>query len=614
MNAPNTQWPADLPAPRRWTPAAVQHTAADCLVDEVHPGQPLVICFGFANWQAAPAFDFFGRTRKVEALCGRPLNRLLLRDPHNLWYQRGVAGLGGNVDQVTDSLRRLVRCIAPSRVITLGQSMGAYAALMWGALLPADQVLAFGPLSSLELGVSQQASDTRWLSVMEKLRDAPQPAARLDLPRLWTETGATPDVCIHYGLADDPTQPDDRNADVFHAQRLASLPRCRTVAHPGSPHTVVQHLKKTGVLDSLLMKEIFDMTKPVASMDNVLLPMPPAPLPPATLDPGWTQWVAENRLRGCTPESMVHTMVQAGVEPALAQDAVATIHTDPCYKAAERFLQLNRKLASVMGNLQRLWESEPGSHLVEKRAGVTQAEFMQRYYAGNRPVVLTDLTTDWPARRRWTPAYLKERFGHERVQIQSNRDSDPDYEVNKLQRSSSIPLGELVDKVTAVGVSNDFYLTANNEALRQPGLAPLLDDIGTLPEMVDPATLATASSLWFGPAGTVTPLHHDTLMLFHTQILGRKRWRFISPLYTPRLYNHIGVFSPINLDRVDLLRHPEFEGVQVLDVVVEPGETVFLPLGWWHQVTSLDVCISFSFSGLSAPNQFTYVNPNILNW
>ena len=51
------------------------------------------------------------------------------------------------------------------------------------------------------------------------------------------------------------------------------------------------------------------------------------------------------------------------------------------------------------------------------------------------------------------------------------------------------------------------------------------------------------------PAGTVTPLHHDTIMLFHTQVVGRKRWRFISPLDTPRLYNHNNVFSPIDLDK-----------------------------------------------------------------
>jgi len=102
--------------------------------------------------------------------------------------------------------------------------------------------------------------------------------------------------------------------------------------------------------------------------------------------------------------------------------------------------------------------------------------------------------------------------------------------------------------------------------------------------------------------------------LFHTQISGRKRWRFISPLDTPKVYNFNGVFSPIDVENPDLERYPLFEQVKMLEVIVEPGETVFLPLGWWHQVTSLDVSISFSFTNLAMPNQFAYANPTIDNW
>ena len=44
----------------------------------------------------------------------------------------------------------------------------------------------------------------------------------------------------------------------------------------------------------------------------------------------------------------------------------------------------------------------------------------------------------------------------------------------------------------------------------------------------------------------------------------------------------------------------------MLDVVVEPGETMFLPLAWWHQVTSLDKCISLSFTNMDFPNTFDF--------
>lgn len=332
------------------------------------------------------------------------------------------------------------------------------------------------------------------------------------------------------------------------------------------------------------------------------------------VDAGWRQWIAENRMRNCSVDSMLQTMTAAGIDPIGAAVALREMETDPGYKAALKMRELRDKLASVMANLQLLWEQAPHYSHVEKRSYVARDEFIERYVRGCRPVVLTGVTHDWPAMWRWSPQDLKARFGHLQVEIQAERSANQRYEVDKLRHRREVKLGEFVDRVLAMGTSNDEYLTANNELLRRPEFAPLLKDIGSLPEVCDRGQLAERSSFWFGPAGTVTPLHHDTLMLFHTQVVGRKRWRFVSPLQTARLYNHFEVYSDINLDAVDLQRHPDFAGVQVLDVVVEPGETMFLPLGWWHQVSSLDVSLSFSYSNLAVPNHYIYANPSISNW
>jgi ribosomal protein L16 Arg81 hydroxylase len=332
------------------------------------------------------------------------------------------------------------------------------------------------------------------------------------------------------------------------------------------------------------------------------------------LDDGWRQWVAENRLRDCTPASMVETMVAAGLDRVECEAAVARIERDPAYLAGRKHQELLRKLESVVGNLQKLWQSAPTYAQVEKRSKLSKDEFVERYVRGCRPVVLTDMAADWPAMKRWSPQDLKQRFGHLDVEVQVERSADPKYEQNKLQHRRTVRLADFVDQVLRGGATNDYYLTANNEILRRPEFAPLLQDIGSLPAFCDRATLAQKCSFWFGPAGTVTPLHHDTLMLFHTQVVGRKRWRFISPLQTPLLYNHAGVFSPIDIDKPDLHRYPLYAQAQVLEVVVEPGETAYLPLAWWHQVTALDVSLSFSYSNLAVPNDFSYQNPDIRNW
>lgn len=351
---------------------------------------------------------------------------------------------------------------------------------------------------------------------------------------------------------------------------------------------------------------------------NPTIPAAPRPLEPVKvyrpLDAGWRQWIAENRLRQCTPESMLVTMTDAGLDPVECEYEIRAMESDPVFLAARKFQQLQTKLESVVANQQKLLELDPRYGQVEKRGNVPLDEFFERYVVGSRPLVLTDVARDWPAMQRWSPQDLRERFGHLRVEIQAERGADPHYEVNKLDHKREVLLSDFVDQVLAGGATNDYYLTANNEMLSRPDFAPLLADVGSLPAFCDRAQLANRASFWFGPAGTVTPLHHDTLMLCHTQVVGRKRWRFISPLQTPLLYNHFQVYSPVDVDRPDLGRYPLFAQATVLEVIVEPGETVFLPLGWWHQVASLDVSISFSYSNLALPNHYSFDNPNITNW
>jgi hypothetical protein len=349
---------------------------------------------------------------------------------------------------------------------------------------------------------------------------------------------------------------------------------------------------------------------PESQADSQAEKASPAPAG-AALTPEWVRWVTEQLLRGCTPESMLAVMTAAGVDARASAELIELVPVNAVYIAAEGRAQQLRKLESTLANLQLLWEIDPMYGIVDKRVSVSEDEFIDRYVRGCRPLVLTGHTRDWPAMRRWSPADLKMRFGHVDVEVQAERQANPRYEEDKASHRRTVRLGDFVDQVLAGGESNDYYLTANNEALRRPDFAPLLDDIGSLPPCCDRAELAGRSSFWFGPGGTVTPLHHDTLMLFHTQVVGRKRWRLVSPLQGQRLYNTNGVFSPIDLDAVDLRQFPLFEGVRVLEVVVWPGETMFLPLGWWHQVRALDVSVSFSYSNLALPipNQFTYFDP-----
>jgi hypothetical protein len=41
----------------------------------------------------------------------------------------------------------------------------------------------------------------------------------------------------------------------------------------------------------------------------------------------------------------------------------------------------------------------------------------------------------------------------------------------------------------------------------------------------------------------------------------------------------------------------------VLDVVLEPGQLLFVPVGWWHWVQALEVSATVSFHHFAIPGQ-----------
>lgn len=295
----------------------VATTGDDVLVDRIVPGAPLVIAFGFVSWTSRPAFDFYGRLRKLEQLSGQPLNKILVRDSGNAWYHRQIAGLGSHVDETAQALRELVRRIAPSQLTTLGQSMGAYAAVMFGLLLDAQQIVAFGPLSFLDVQQARLYHELRWLPVMESLAQDPPLSGYYDLAAL-CRARATEHTQLHlvFGTRPDAANPgasasESVNLDAMHAQRLAAFGRCTLHPFPQSGHAVVQHLIDTKRVNGLLASCILGLA------------LEEEPMP--EIGAVWRDWVAENLRLGCASEQLVAVLQQHGFSLASSMAAVAAV-------------------------------------------------------------------------------------------------------------------------------------------------------------------------------------------------------------------------------------------------------------------------------------------------
>ncbi|KAI8818137.1 uncharacterized protein EV422DRAFT_190700 [Fimicolochytrium jonesii] len=234
---------------------------------------------------------------------------------------------------------------------------------------------------------------------------------------------------------------------------------------------------------------------------------------------------------------------------------------------------------------------------IERRSNLSYREFVVEYAKPNKPVILTDVVSQWPAYEKWSEDYLLEHYGNKMFTAEAVRIPFRDY----LSYSQNCTQDEaplyLFDKRFAEGTSLSEDYTVP-EYFKE-------DFFGVLGEQ-----RPDYRWLIIGPARSGSTFHVDpnSTSAWNAVISGAKKWIMYPPEVIPP-----GVFpSPDGSEVTAPLSLPEWflsfyeqtkSGPSApIEGVCRAGEILFVPRGWWHAVMNLEPSIALTQNFVSSEN------------
>ncbi|MBF8150475.1 cupin-like domain-containing protein [Winogradskyella sp. F6397] len=247
---------------------------------------------------------------------------------------------------------------------------------------------------------------------------------------------------------------------------------------------------------------------------------------------------------------------------------------------------------------------------IDRCNGLSQKAFYNKYVKTSLPVVITD-KAEWTSSEKFTIDYLKSNYNH----------------LSKTIDGKTYSLSEIIDLCQTSTPENKAPYPNTYDALRD-----FPENFGDLPEILYGksnrlnsrllsnffAKHTNQHELFFGGYGCSFPTVHFDWLGVHsqiTQIIGKKDVILYSPDQTPYFYpdkrhHH---HSPVNILNPDYDKFPLFKNAKAVKTTLNPGETLFIPAGWWHTTYMHDFNLTVAISHVNSYNWNFFMDELYLN-
>lgn len=232
---------------------------------------------------------------------------------------------------------------------------------------------------------------------------------------------------------------------------------------------------------------------------------------------------------------------------------------------------------------------------------ISPEEFKKYYYKTGKPLVIKSLAKQWPAYSKWNWDYFKEALGEKKVGIYNNVKSDAHTPVNAADGYTTF--GNYIDMVRRGPASWRIFL------FNLFSHAPHITRDFTWPDELMRGFVKRVPMLFVGGQGSVTHMHFDMDLshILHTQFAGRKRVLLFpfseqynlyrKPFEVLSLADFSGYHSETD-SRIDYNKFPALRYAKGYDLVLEHGDTLFMPAGYWHHMEYIDSGFAMSLRAM----------------
>ena len=237
---------------------------------------------------------------------------------------------------------------------------------------------------------------------------------------------------------------------------------------------------------------------------------------------------------------------------------------------------------------------------IDRVEDISPEDFKKNYYDTMTPLIITGLAKQWPAYHKWNWDYFKEIVGNVKVGLYNNVKSDAYTPINTADDYKTF--GEYIDIIKEGPAAWRIFLFNIFQH------APELTKDFTWPEDLMKGFVKRYPMLFVGGETSITHMHFDIDIshILHTQFLGRKRVLLFPNEEQDKLYRK--PFEVLSL--VDFSNYhqgngtPDYEAFPAVryakgyEVILEHGDTLFMPAGFWHHMEYLDSGFAMSLRAL----------------